>query len=495
MNAFDYFFENTSDLDKVFLAGAEEITFSELWSSSVDLAAWLKEEVGTGKNIILLSVNNLFFLKSYLAILRSENVCVPLDPNTETENFTYIAGLTSPALVFITKDIQNRLPVGSLRCITPDALQDIQNGFSADLVKEVKTGYSARNSDACAEIIFTSGSTGKPKGVMISHKNIISNTKSILQYLKLTSDDRMLVVLPFYYCYGLSLLHTHLRIGGSIVLNNSFIFLGTVINNLLKYECTGFAGVPSHFQILMRMSDSFRKTLFPSLRYVTQAGGKLATVFIDEFREAFPEIKFFVMYGQTEATARLSYLPPELYEQKKGSMGRGIPGVELKVVSQEGEPVRPGETGEVIARGDNIMLGYYHDEESTARSLRDGWLWTGDLGQVDEDGYIYLTARKNEIIKVRGKRISPKEIEAVILQIPEVVDCSIEGVEDAIEGEALKATVVLKDGAEEIITSDHVRRHCAGQLAQFKVPSLFEFRKGITMSPTGKKIKKTEIRV
>jgi acyl-CoA synthetase (AMP-forming)/AMP-acid ligase II len=176
-------------------------------------------------------------------------------------------------------------------------------------------------------------------------------------------------------------------------------------------------------------------------------------------------------------------------------MGRGIPGVELKVVNPEGELVKPGETGEVIAKGDNIMLGYYHDEESTARSLRDGWLWTGDLGQVDEEGYIYLTARKNEIIKVRGKRISPKEIEAVILQIPEVVDCSIEGIEDSIEGEALKATIVLKDGAEEIINSDYIRRHCAGQLSQYKIPSVFEFRKGISMSPTGKKIKKTEIKV
>jgi acyl-CoA synthetase (AMP-forming)/AMP-acid ligase II len=303
----------------------------------------------------------------------------------------------------------------------------------------------------------------------------------------------MLVVLPFYYCYGLSLLHTHLRVGGSIVFNNSFIFLGTVINNLQIYNCTGFAGVPSHFQILMRMSDSFRTTKFPALRYVTQAGGKLATVFIDEFRNAFPEVKFYVMYGQTEATARLSYLPPEIYEEKKGSLGKGIPGVELRVVNKDGKNVIPGETGEVIARGDNIMIGYYHDEESTENSLRDGWLWTGDLGEVDEEGYIYLTARKNEIIKVRGKRISPKEIESVILQIPEVVDCSVEGIDDPVEGEALKATVVVKDSTSGVLTEDHLKRHCARSLAQFKIPSVFEFKRNITISPTGKKIKKIEI--
>lgn len=493
MNAFDYFFERTYSQDKTFLAGNEEISFGNLYSSSAAIASWLSEEVGTGKNIIILSVNNLFFIKAYLAVIKSGNVCIPLDPNIEKDNLSYIAGLTKPEMIFITRDLYNKLAVHDFRCITPDQISSAEvnpgkNGTG------VKLAYDNQDSESCAEIIFTSGSTGKPKGVMISHKNLIANTSSILEYLELTSDDRMLVVLPFYYCYGLSLLHTHLRCGGSIVLNNSFMFLGTVINNLVKYECTGFAGVPSHFQILMRMSDTFRNTRLPSLRYVTQAGGKLATVFIDEFRQSFPEVRFFVMYGQTEATARLSYLPPELYEKKKGSMGRGIPGVELRVVNSEGEKVKPGETGEVIARGDNIMLGYYADDESTRKSLREGWLWTGDLGEVDDEGFIYLTARKNEIIKVRGKRLSPKEIEAVILQLPEVVDCSVEGIEDLIEGEALKATIVLKDGMGDKINAEIVKKHCAKSLAQFKIPSVYEFRKNITMSPTGKKIKKDEVK-
>src|SRR5690606_39012272 len=174
-----------------------------------------------------------------------------------------------------------------------------------------------------AEIVYTSGSTGLPKGVMISHQNIIANTQSIIEYLSLTSKDIMQVVLPFFYCYGLSLLHTHLRVGGSIVLNNSFIFIGSVINDLKRYRCTGFAGVPSHYQILLKKSQSFKTTDFPDLRYVTQAGGKLHDVFIDEFIDTFPKIAFFVMYGQTEATARLSYLPPHMVSVKKGSIGKG----------------------------------------------------------------------------------------------------------------------------------------------------------------------------
>ena len=482
MNAFDYFFEKTADLEKPFLVGKEEISFKQLYNSSLTLASRLEKEVGRNKHIILISINNLFFITSYLAIIKSGNVCIPLDPNIEKENFNYIYKLTKPVLIFLTKHVEQRLALKFNNCIYPDTVHSAQAQGNDINDKDI-------NEEFCAEIIFTSGSTGKPKGVMISHKNLIANTGSIISYLNLNQDDRMLVVLPFYYCYGLSLLHTHLRAGCSIVLNNSFIFLGSIIKDLKEYKCTGFAGVPSHFQILLRKSDSFKKSIFPDLMYVTQAGGKLATIFIDEFRESSPKVKFFVMYGQTEATARLSYLPPDLYETKKGSAGKEIPGVELRVINEKGERVKPGETGEVIARGDNIMMGYFADDEGTKNTIRNGWLYTGDLGTVDQDGYIYLTARKKEIIKVGGKRISPKEIEAVILELPDVVDCTIEGIEDELLGEAIKATIVIKDekGKEEII--DKIKRHCSQHLALYKVPKLFELNEQLVISATGKKIK------
>jgi len=485
MNAFDYFFENTSGLDKPFLVGREEFTHKDLYWSCIGLSERIKEKAGTGQHIFLLSVNNLFFLKAYLAIIKSGNICIPLDPGIEKENFSYIHDLTLPKLIFLTPDVERRLELGSLAI-------NVLPGSEIFEDKAMMEGGTEKEFDRerCAEIIFTSGSTGKPKGVMISHKNLIANTSSIVEYLKLTPDDRMMVVLPFYYCYGLSLLHTHLRVGGSIVFNNAFIFLGGVLKSLIDNKCTGFAGVPSHFQILLRKSDSFKQTKFPDLKYVTQAGGKLAPIFIDEFQEAHPEVRFIVMYGQTEATARLSWLPPEVYEKRKGSMGRGIPGVELKVVNEKGELIKPRETGEVIARGDNIMMGYFADEEGTKNAIRTGWLYTGDLGTVDEDGYIYLTARSKEIIKVRGKRISPKEIEAVILALPEVIDCTIEGIDDDIEGEMLKATITVRKDSIEALTKDRLIQHCSQHLALFKVPQLYELKDDLTISPTGKKIKK-----
>ncbi|MCU0364180.1 MAG: AMP-binding protein [Ignavibacteriaceae bacterium] len=344
-----------------------------------------------------------------------------------------------------------------------------------------------------AQILFTSGSTGLPKGVMLSHRNLISNTESIVEYLKLTSNDIIEVVLPFYYCYGLSLLHTHLRAGGSVVLNNNFVFLGSVLDDIDKYKCTGFAGVPSHYQILLRKSKSFKKSEFPSLRYFTQAGGKLHNVFIQELIEAFPQKKFFVMYGQTEATARLSYLPPEMLSNKLGSIGKGIPNVILDVFNKNDQQVEVGEVGEIVAKGDNVMLGYLNDPESNKRTIRNGWLHTGDMAKKDEDGYIYLVAREKEIIKVGGKRISPKEIEEVIVSIPEVVDCTIEGVYDEILSEAIKAIIVLTDKTDEEKAKEKILATCRNKLVLYKIPSIIEFKKKLDVNLAGKKVAKVPL--
>ena len=416
MNVFDYLFDSTKDLEKDFLLGSKEtISFKKLYNDSLKLASYLKESIGDRQNVILVSPNSVFFLTAYLGIMKSGNTCIPLNFAIEQSNLDYIMDITESKTVFVTQSLNSKLKFNpSIHLI--DENESIQVIDSQKII-DFSTSF---DKNQVAEIIFTSGSTGEPKGVMISHQNIIANTNSIIDYLKLSSKDIMAVVMPFYYCYGLSLLHTHLKVGGSIVLNNTFMFLGTVINDLKNYKCTGFAGVPSHFQILLKKSQSFKTTEFPDLRYVTQAGGKLHTVFIEEFIEAFPNKDFYVMYGQTEATARLSYLSPSVIKTKTSSIGKAIPDVELKVVNKKGEKVGLNEEGELLARGKNIMLGYYKDQVGTNEAIKDGWLSTGDMAKVDEDGYIYLVARKKEIIKVGGKRVSPKEIEAVILSVPEV---------------------------------------------------------------------------
>ena len=170
------------------------------------------------------------------------------------------------------------------------------------------------------------------------------------------------------------------------------------------------------------------------------------------------------MYGQTEATARLSYLPSELISKKLGSIGKGIPNVTLEVFNKNDQPVEVGEVGEIVAKGNNIMMGYFNDPESNKLTLRNGWLYTGDMAKKDEDGYLYLVARKKEIIKVGGKRISPKEIEEVIVSVPEVVDCTIEGVYDEILSEAIKATIVLTDNTDQEKGKEKILSTCRNKL-------------------------------
>ena len=490
MNVYDYFFHYSKELNKDFLLGpSEQISYSQLHEKGLKLAQYLKEEVGENNNIILISQNSVFFLLAYLAIMKSGNVCVPLNPVIEQENLDYIIKATECKTFFVPQRIREKYLLPNTTILNETDLNNLVNS-----IPEINESLPEKFDEIrLAQILFTSGSTGLPKGVMLSHKNLISNTDSIVEYLKLTSKDIIEVVLPFYYCYGLSLLHTHLRVGGSVVLNNNFVFLGSVLDDIDKYKCTGFAGVPSHFQILLRKSKSFRNNAFPSLRYFTQAGGKLHNVFIRELVEAFPQKKLFVMYGQTEATARLSYLPPEMLSKKLGSIGKGISNVTLNVFDKNDQPVEVGEIGEIVAKGDNVMLGYLNDPESNERTLRDGWLHTGDIAKKDEDGYIYLVAREKEIIKVGGKRISPKEIEEVIVSIPEVVDCTIEGVYDEILSEAIKATIVLTDKADEEITKAKILSTCRNKLVLYKIPSIIEFKKKLDVNLAGKKVAKVPL--
>jgi acyl-CoA synthetase (AMP-forming)/AMP-acid ligase II len=490
MNVFDYFFHQSKELNKDFVLGpSERISFNHLYEKAVKLAQYLNIEVGENENIILMSQNSVYFLIAYLGIMKSGNVCVPLNPLIEQENFDYIIKTTDCKYFFIPQKTSEKYSFSNATMIDEVRLDSILN--STSLTNEPVSGKFDDN--RLAQILFTSGSTGLPKGVMLSHRNLISNTESIVEYLKLTSNDIIEVVLPFYYCYGLSLLHTHLRAGGSVVLNNNFVFLGSVLDDIDKYKCTGFAGVPSHYQILLRKSKSFKKSEFPSLRYFTQAGGKLHNVFIQELIEAFPQKKFFVMYGQTEATARLSYLPPEMLSNKLGSIGKGIPNVILDVFNKNDQQVEVGEVGEIVAKGDNVMLGYLNDPESNKRTIRNGWLHTGDMAKKDEDGYIYLVAREKEIIKVGGKRISPKEIEEVIVSIPEVVDCTIEGVYDEILSEAIKAIIVLTDKTDEEKAKEKILATCRNKLVLYKIPSIIEFKKKLDVNLAGKKVAKVPL--
>jgi acyl-CoA synthetase (AMP-forming)/AMP-acid ligase II len=327
-----------------------------------------------------------------------------------------------------------------------------------------------REPSELALIIYTSGSSGAPHGVGQTFRNIVANTRSIVSYLHLGPDDRALLTLPLHYCYGRSVLQTHLATGGSVFLEGRTAFPASILQSLREHLCTGLPGVPLTFEMLRRQGDVAGSS-FPRLRYVTQAGGAMAPETIAWAVEAFAPAEVFVMYGQTEATARLSYVPPEFVLRKPRSIGIPIPGVELRVIRRDGSEAAVGEVGELIARGENVTPGYVDDPQATASILRDGWLWTGDLASRDDDGYLFHEGRAKEILKVGGHRVSPSEIESVIASHPGVAEAAVVGRPDPLMGETPVAFLVAREGSDP--TPDELKAYCSERLPRYKVPVRF----------------------
>ena len=324
--------------------------------------------------------------------------------------------------------------------------------------------------DQPALVLYTSGSTGRPHGVIQTFRNIDANSRSIVQYLELTARDRAMLTLPLSYCYGRSVLQTHLLVGGSLYMDSRMAFPRVVLEAAARERCSGFAGVPLTFEVIRRQVDVSTIPL-THLRYLTQAGGAMAPETIAWARLAFAPARLFVMYGQTEATARLSYLPPERAEDKRGSVGLPIPGVTLRVVDADSREVPNGQVGELIARGGNITPGYLDEPAETAAILRDGWLWTGDLARQDADGFVFLQGRAKEVLKIGGHRVSPVEIEQVVMLHPGVSEAAVLGVPDALMGERPVAVVVFAAGTRP--TVEALSRHCRERLPAHQVPTTF----------------------
>ncbi len=290
-------------------------------------------------------------------------------------------------------------------------------------------------------------------------------------------------MLPLSYCYGRSVLQTHLLVGGSVVMDDRMAFPRRVMEMMAMEGCTGLAGVPLTFELLRRSVD-LASIPMSRLRYVTQAGGAMAPDTIAWARTAFAPAPLYVMYGQTEATARLSYLPPGRAMDKAGSIGIPIPGVELRVVDASGVELPAGEVGEIVARGRNVTPGYLDDPEETSAILRDGWLWTGDLGEMDAEGYLYHRGRARDILKIGGHRVSPAQIEEVIARHPAVEEVAVVGVPDDLLGEVAVAVVVLRAGARA--DAAELVARCRASLPPPLVPAAIRFAPSLPRNDAGK---------
>jgi len=475
-------------------------TYSRIEEEANRLANYFVETgIKKGDRVAFYIENSVEYVITYYAVLKAGGITVALNTENTAANVEYILQDCGVKFLIVSDKLFRKIKslydehkhlahllIWSEKPLPLEPNPVKVSFLPGDISAFPSTPPSVKIIDLdVASIVYTSGSTGKPRGATLSHLNIVSNTRSIVQYLELTPQDRIMVILPFYYIYGKSLLNTHFFVGGSVVVDNRFLYPNVVLETMQAQGATGFSGVPSTFTILLNRSN-IRQFKFPALRYLTQAGGGMPAAVQKEVSKVFEPARLFIMYGATEASARLSYLDPSELHRKWGSIGKGIPNVDLFIADQEGQRLPIGDQGEIVARGSNLMSGYWNHPEETAKVLRNGLYYTGDIGVMDEEGFIFVVGRSKDMIKIGGNRASAKEIEDAIYEHPDVADAAVIGVPDEILGEAPKAFIVLKDHKIHDEFREQILNFLKSRLAGYKVPKLIEFRESLPKNESGK---------
>ena len=500
--------------DKVALVcDGQRLTYAKIDAMANRLAnAMIEHGLKRGDRVAIYLNNSVEAVVGIFAALKAGGVFVVINHTTKHDKLRYIlnncraTGLLAEAgIVGAYRDTPLLADVPSLRFSvfcgkraagTVEAYRDTLPLLNFD---SVQAAYPAQrppqvNIDldlAC--LIYTSGSTGDPKGVMSDHSNMVFAASSIVEYLHNVEGDIVINVLPLSFDYGLYQLLMVFKFGGRLVLERSFAYPAAILKQMEKEKVTGFPGVPTIYAILLQMD--LRPYNLSRLRYLTNTAAALPPSHIQELRQKFAWATLYSMYGLTE-TKRTLYLPPDQLDRRPGSVGIAIPGTEVWVEDEAGTRLGPGEIGELVVRGRHVMRGYWEAPEATAARYRPGPLpgervcHTGDLFRMDEEGYMYFVGRKDDIIKSRGEKVAPKEVENVLYGLKGVVEAAVVGVPDPILGEAVKAFIVL-DGAK--LTEADVLAYCRANLEDYMIPRYVEFRDELPKTSSGK-IKKTELK-
>jgi long-chain acyl-CoA synthetase len=506
------FLKNSAELfpnKTALIFGRRKLTYEEMEISTNRLAnALISYGIKRDDRVGVFLDNLVEAVVAIFAILKANATFVVINPTTKPQKLSYMlnncrmSGLIAGWDKFdLVSQIHESAP--SLKFVIfsgrKEESTEIDPNRSLDYEELLKSSAPEPPPSKCidqdlAAIIYTSGTTGVPKGVMMTHLNMISACTSITTYLENTSSDIILDVLPLSFDCGLYQVLMAFKVGGTIVLEKTFLYPFKIVKTIIREKVTGFPGVPTIFALLLQL-DHLKDYDFSHLRYITNTAAALPVSHVKKLREAFPHTKIYLMYGLTECK-RVSYLAPEQVDRRPNSVGRGMPNEEVYVVNEQDERVEPGEVGELVVRGSNVMRGYWELPEETDKVLKPGKypgeqvLYTGDLFRMDEEGYLYFVARKDDIIKTRGEKVSPKEVESVLYRLHEVSEAVVMGVPDPILGEAVGAVVVLKKGAN--ITEEEIRRFCTQNLEDFMVPKIVEFQKFLPKTEIGK-IKKKDL--
>jgi len=423
----------------------------------------------------ILAESGMQYIKILMAVYRSGNIAVPLPIEMQGRSLERILDAACINYIIATRKQYSRFGDGFFERFGTVIV--VSDDTSVETIS--KRVVLERNNPELRLVLYTSGTTGTPKGVMLSDKNLISNARSITEILSISSKDKAALVISPHHAFGNSIINSHLMAGGSIHIG-TMNFVDSVFS-LIDSGVSIFYGVPSTYRILLKYPERFKKA-FANVRTAASAGGAMDRAIVRSIRELSPNTQILPMYGQTEATARLSYLPAEDVDEFIDTIGKAIPGVTLEVFDPQNRPVEPGITGELVARGDNILLGYLNDEAATEKRVIDGWLHTGDLAQKLQCGYIRLLGRKDDLIKVGDHRVNPREIEKEIEQGTNVSSVFVVPVSHELMGNAISLMVIPDQGTEV----DKIFAFCRKNLPGYLYPREILLIDHLPLSENGK---------
>ncbi|MCW7541672.1 acyl--CoA ligase [Aquabacterium sp. A7-Y] len=482
--------------DKIALvSGVDRLSYAEVERRAAQVAAELQAAgVAPGDRVALLLDNGVEWVAALFGVLQAGAVLVPLHASTKTDKLARLlqhtraaALLTQLALAPVYRPALERCPELRLCGVVGGAATGIEQPFPGPADGGVPRPVERIDQDLAA-ILYTSGSTGSPKGVMQTHLSMRSAAASVMAYLDLREDDILLNALPLSFGYGLYQVLMAFTLGATVVLERSFSFPARIVETLAREAVTVFPGVPTMFSLLLAQKG-FTQQGLPALRLLTSAAAALPESHIAALRERLPQARLYSMYGQTECK-RISYLPPEELARRPGSVGRGMPNQECWLVDAEGQRLPHGASGELVVRGSHLMRGYWEQPEESARRLRPGplpgeqVLYTGDIFRSDAEGYLYFVARQDDLIKTRGEKVSPREVEDALYALDPVQDAAVVGVPHETLGQAVKAYVVLRPGA--CLGEREVMRHCMARLESYMVPQSVCFVDALPRTESGK---------
>jgi len=471
-----------------------EITNVEMDRAARKLGNALKNlGVKRGDRVILQMPNCPEVLQGFYAVWKIGGVVVPINYLVGEEETTYIYEDSGAKVVISSQSFLPKIRAGQSKVPTLETVilidKEVPPGNLSywPLVEKSSEELDAVETEdhELAALIYTAGTTGRPKGVMHSHYSLYSNAR--MQYETIPLPDGMtgVSVLPLCHSYGIATMNSGLfRRGGKIVLLNSF-HVESILASIEKYRANAMAGVPTMY-VFMLLYPEPRKYDLSSMQYWISGSAPLALETWNRFKELFG-FEIIEGWGLTEAGANNSVNPLEGLK-KVGSIGLPMKGTEMRIFDDAGNVLPPGKEGEIVIRGPMLMKGYWNKPEETAEILRDGWLHTGDVGYVDEDGYFWITDRKKDLIIKAGENISPRVIEEVLFKHPKVSEAAVIGIKDDVYGENIKAFVVLRPG--QTATAEEIIEYCQTKLTSFLVPKEVGFMKALPKSLVGKVLKK-----